>query len=110
MDDGSASALPAGWASSRLDGGNNYLCIDPTELKVGKKLGEGTFGVVYQATWQQMGAPRVEVAVKQLKTVVQLDAMLDFMKASPRRDTAIACCCSIFCPCTVKPRPVVEVI
>ena len=84
MDDGS-SLLPAGWESSRHDGGNNYLCIDPMQLTVGKKLGEGTFGVVYQATWQQAGAPAVEVAVKQLKTAVQLDAMMDFMKARSKR-------------------------
>ena len=80
MEDGPLVQLPAGWAASQRDDGNNYLRIDPSQLKVGKKLGEGTFGVVYQATWAQIGAPPVEVAVKQLKTLVQLDAMMDFMK------------------------------
>jgi len=80
MEDG--SMLPGGWASEAGGIERAYLSIDPSALTVGKKLGEGTFGIVYQATWSQPGGMNREVAVKQLKNAVNLDAMMDFMKVS----------------------------
>ena len=64
-----ADVVPAmDQASSDVDGDSplaTVLEIDPDVVKLHKKLGEGTFGVVYSGTWN--GTP---VAIKTLKEAV----------------------------------------
>eukprot|EP00656_Telonema_subtile_P056620 TRINITY_DN9091_c0_g2_i2.p1 TRINITY_DN9091_c0_g2~~TRINITY_DN9091_c0_g2_i2.p1 ORF type:complete len:663 (-),score=140.89 TRINITY_DN9091_c0_g2_i2:631-2619(-) len=47
--------------------------ISSSEIELCQKLGEGSFGVVYQGKWRQQGGQVVDVAVKQLKGTLSSD-------------------------------------
>merc|ERR1712196_202656 len=79
--------LPTGWANCAITPKSNrsvcrYLRIASNEIELGKKLGEGSFGVVYEGVWTKPSGGSLHVAVKTLKcTLKQNDPEVqDFMR------------------------------